>query len=117
MRITAKHASRCTTPAVGIPAEHLPRITERFYRVSTSRSRETGGTGLGLSIVKHVLQLHGGRLEIESEVGVGSTFSGVFGRGSPARAAKHDGSVLNRSAIWLSCEARFSAAQNPLFHK
>jgi two-component system, OmpR family, phosphate regulon sensor histidine kinase PhoR len=63
---------------VGIPAEHLPRISERFYRVSTSRSRETGGTGLGLSIVKHVLQIHDARLEIESEVGVGSTFSGVF---------------------------------------
>ena len=64
----------------GIPAEHLPRITERFYRVSTSRSRESGGTGLGLSIVKHVLQLHQARLEIESEVGVGSTFSCLFAR-------------------------------------
>jgi two-component system, OmpR family, phosphate regulon sensor histidine kinase PhoR len=64
----------------GIPAEHLPRITERFYRVSTSRSRETGGTGLGLSIVKHVLQLHEAKLGIESEVGVGSTFSGAFDR-------------------------------------
>ena len=64
----------------GIPPEHLPRITERFYRVSTSRSRETGGTGLGLSIVKHVLQLHDGRLEIESEVGIGSTFCCVFTR-------------------------------------
>jgi len=64
----------------GIPAEHIPRITERFYRVSTSRSRETGGTGLGLSIVKHVLQLHDARLEIESEVGVGSTFCCVFAR-------------------------------------
>jgi len=63
----------------GIPAEHLPRITERFYRVSTSRSRETGGTGLGLSIVKHVLQLHHGRLTIESELGVGSTFACEFG--------------------------------------
>jgi two-component system phosphate regulon sensor histidine kinase PhoR len=63
----------------GIPAEHLPRITERFYRVSTSRSRETGGTGLGLSIVKHVLQLHRGQLTIESELGVGSTFACVFG--------------------------------------
>ncbi len=62
----------------GIPAEHLPRITERFYRVSTSRSRGSGGTGLGLSIVKHVLQLHQARLEIVSEVGVGSTFSCVF---------------------------------------
>jgi two-component system phosphate regulon sensor histidine kinase PhoR len=63
----------------GIPAEHLPRVTERFYRVSTSRSRATGGTGLGLSIVKHVLNLHQARLEIQSEVGVGSTFSCVFG--------------------------------------
>ncbi len=63
----------------GIPAQHLPRLTERFYRVSTSRSRETGGTGLGLSIVKHVLQLHQARLEITSELGVGSVFSCVFG--------------------------------------
>ena len=63
----------------GIPATHLPRITERFYRVSTSRSRESGGTGLGLAIVKHVLQLHGARLSIESEVGQGSTFSCPFG--------------------------------------
>ena len=59
----------------GIPASHLPRITERFYRVSTSRSRELGGTGLGLAIVKHVLNLHQARLEIESEVGQGSMFS------------------------------------------
>jgi two-component system, OmpR family, phosphate regulon sensor histidine kinase PhoR len=58
----------------GIPPEHLPRITERFYRVSTSRSREKGGTGLGLSIAKHVLALHQARLRIESELGVGSTF-------------------------------------------
>jgi two-component system phosphate regulon sensor histidine kinase PhoR len=63
----------------GIPAQHLPRITERFYRVSTSRSRESGGTGLGLSIVKHVLNLHQARFEIESEVGKGSVFSCVFG--------------------------------------
>ena len=63
----------------GIPAQHLPRITERFYRVSTSRSRESGGTGLGLSIVKHVLNLHQARFEIESEVGKGSSFACVFG--------------------------------------
>ena len=63
----------------GIPATHLPRITERFYRVSTSRSRESGGTGLGLSIVKHVLQLHQARLQIRSEVGRGSVFSCHFG--------------------------------------
>jgi two-component system phosphate regulon sensor histidine kinase PhoR len=63
----------------GIPAQHLPRLTERFYRVSTSRSRESGGTGLGLSIVKHVLMLHQAHLEIHSEVGVGSRFVCVFG--------------------------------------
>jgi two-component system phosphate regulon sensor histidine kinase PhoR len=62
----------------GIPAEHLPRLTERFYRVSTSRTRETGGTGLGLAIAKHVLQLHQARLAIESEVGRGSTFTCHF---------------------------------------
>jgi two-component system phosphate regulon sensor histidine kinase PhoR len=63
----------------GIPASHIPRLTERFYRVSSSRSRESGGTGLGLSIVKHVLGLHQARLQIESEVGKGSTFSCHFG--------------------------------------
>ncbi|WP_159015328.1 phosphate regulon sensor histidine kinase PhoR [Cognatiluteimonas profundi] len=63
----------------GIPAAHLPRITERFYRVSTSRSRESGGTGLGLAIAKHVLSLHQARLEIASEVGRGSRFSCHFG--------------------------------------
>ncbi len=71
----------------GIPAAHLPRITERFYRVSTSRSRESGGTGLGLSIVKHVLHLHGARLEIASEVGRGSTFACHFG---PERLRRRD---------------------------
>ena len=63
----------------GIPEAHLERLTERFYRVSSSRTRETGGTGLGLAIVKHVLQLHQARLEITSEVGRGSTFTCRFG--------------------------------------
>jgi two-component system phosphate regulon sensor histidine kinase PhoR len=62
----------------GIPATHLPRLTERFYRVSSSRSRESGGTGLGLSIVKHILGLHHARLEIQSEVGKGSVFACHF---------------------------------------
>jgi two-component system, OmpR family, phosphate regulon sensor histidine kinase PhoR len=60
---------------IGIAAEHLPRLTERFYRVDRGRSRETGGTGLGLAIVKHVAQRHQATLEIQSRQGVGSTFS------------------------------------------
>ena len=63
-----------TDTGVGIAREHLPRLTERFYRVDGSRSRNTGGTGLGLAFVKHVVQRHGGELEIESEPGRGSTF-------------------------------------------
>jgi two-component system, OmpR family, phosphate regulon sensor histidine kinase PhoR len=59
----------------GIAAEHLPRLTERFYRVDRSRSRESGGTGLGLSIVKHVVQRHGGELRITSDLGKGSRFA------------------------------------------
>lgn len=58
----------------GIAREHLPRLTERFYRADASRSRDTGGTGLGLSIVKHVAQRHGGQIQIESELGKGSRF-------------------------------------------
>ncbi len=63
---------------LGIPAEHLGRLTERFYRVSASRSRESGGTGLGLAIVKHILNLHQARLDVESEPGRGSTFACVL---------------------------------------
>lgn len=63
----------------GIPATHLARLTERFYRISSSRSRDSGGTGLGLSIVKHVLNLHQAQLQIESAPGVGSTFACHFG--------------------------------------
>ena len=60
---------------IGIPEEHLPRISERFYRVDAARSREMGGTGLGLAIVKHIARAHGGSLEIESRLGQGSTFT------------------------------------------
>jgi two-component system phosphate regulon sensor histidine kinase PhoR len=63
---------------IGIPAQHIPRLTERFYRVDSGRSRERGGTGLGLAIVKHVLQRHGARLHIESTLGSGSSFSCDF---------------------------------------
>ena len=59
---------------IGIAREHLPRLTERFYRVDASRARDSGGTGLGLAIVKHVAQRHGGGLEIQSDPGKGSTF-------------------------------------------
>ncbi len=62
----------------GIAQEHLPRLTERFYRVDRSRSRDTGGTGLGLAIVKHVAQRHGAELTIDSVPGKGSTFSVMF---------------------------------------
>jgi two-component system phosphate regulon sensor histidine kinase PhoR len=62
----------------GIAPEHLPRLTERFYRVDRSRSRDTGGTGLGLAIVKHVAQRHGAELRIESTLGKGSVFRIIF---------------------------------------
>ena len=75
----------------GIAAEHLPRLSERFYRVDASRSRARGGTGLGLAIVKHALARHDAELRIRSTVGGGSTFSCVFKaaarRGTPASAA------------------------------
>jgi len=67
-----------TDTGPGIASEHLPRLTERFYRVDRSRSRESGGTGLGLAIVKHVMQRHGGELKIESELGKGSKFTLIF---------------------------------------
>lgn len=67
-----------TDTGEGIAAEHIPRLTERFYRVDRSRSRETGGTGLGLAIVKHVLTRHGARLDVQSIPGKGSTFSAIF---------------------------------------
>lgn len=69
---------------IGIAAQHIPRLTERFYRVDRSRSRETGGTGLGLAIVKHIAMRHQAKLEVLSDEGKGSTFSLVF---SEKRAA------------------------------
>ncbi|MBS0366545.1 MAG: phosphate regulon sensor histidine kinase PhoR [Proteobacteria bacterium] len=67
-----------TDTGMGIPPEHIPRLTERFYRVDPGRSRATGGSGLGLAIVKHVLQRHGGRLQVQSVLGAGSTFTCHF---------------------------------------
>lgn len=63
---------------IGIDPKHLPRLTERFYRVDSARSRQTGGTGLGLAIVKHVLMQHNAHLEVESKENSGSTFKAVF---------------------------------------
>jgi two-component system, OmpR family, phosphate regulon sensor histidine kinase PhoR len=71
----------------GVAREHIPRLTERFYRVDSSRSRDTGGTGLGLAIVKHVVQRHGGEIDIQSELGKGSRFRLVFPAVRVRRAA------------------------------
>jgi two-component system phosphate regulon sensor histidine kinase PhoR len=62
-----------TDEGEGIPAEYLPRLTERFYRIDNSRSRSLGGTGLGLAIVKHIVERHRGQLTIDSEVGKGTS--------------------------------------------
>jgi two-component system phosphate regulon sensor histidine kinase PhoR len=67
-----------TDTGIGIAAEHIPRLTERFYRVDRSRSRATGGTGLGLAIVKHVLIRHQAELVVDSEPGHGSTFTVIL---------------------------------------
>jgi signal transduction histidine kinase len=64
-----------TDSGVGIPAEHLPRIFDRFYRVQSARSREDGGTGLGLAIVKQIVAAHGGQVQVWSEPGRGSRFT------------------------------------------
>jgi signal transduction histidine kinase len=64
-----------TDTGVGIPAEDIPFIFERFYRVDKSRSRTEGGTGLGLAICRHIAEAHGGKIEVKSQVGAGSTFS------------------------------------------
>ena len=69
---------RVSDSGPGIAPEHLPRLSERFYRIDKSRSRDTGGTGLGLAIVKHILARHGGRLEIDSALGAGSRFTALL---------------------------------------
>jgi two-component system phosphate regulon sensor histidine kinase PhoR len=83
-----------TDTGIGIQPEHIPRLTERFYRVDAGRSRATGGSGLGLAIVKHVLQRHGGTLDIQSTLGAGSTFTCHF---PPARVI--DSAVESRAAV------------------
>jgi two-component system, OmpR family, phosphate regulon sensor histidine kinase PhoR len=85
LRPDGRGALEVSDDGVGIAAQHLPRLAERFYRVDSSRSRDTGGTGLGLAIVKHVMQRHGGELQIRSQPGVGSTFSLLL----PALRVRH----------------------------
>jgi two-component system phosphate regulon sensor histidine kinase PhoR len=92
---------------IGIPAQHLPRLTERFYRVDRGRSRETGGTGLGLAIVKHVLTRHQAQLEVTSTVGVGSRFMARF----PAERVRH--SEPPKAAIEISEEPDASSTMRP----
>jgi len=82
----------------GIAREHLPRLTERFYRVDTARSREMGGTGLGLAIVKHILNRHRGFLEIESTPGIGSSFT-VFLRRHPLVSSRRLSQNSNKNVI------------------
>jgi two-component system phosphate regulon sensor histidine kinase PhoR len=76
-----------TDQGPGIAPEHVPRLTERFYRVDSGRNRRLRGTGLGLAIVKHILRRHQGHLAVESRVGAGSTFAvllpTVAGQGQP----------------------------------
>ena len=88
--IASRHDHRDTVIEVrdtgsGIPAEHLPRLFERFYRVDASRSRTEGGTGLGLAIVRHLVEAHGGAVRAESMVGQGTTITVHF----PARPVTH----------------------------
>jgi two-component system phosphate regulon sensor histidine kinase PhoR len=81
---------------IGIPQEHLRRLTERFYRVDVGRSRIKGGTGLGLAIVKHILRRHDSRLEITSEVGKGSTFTCEFAAERIVHVHRAKGATANR---------------------
>jgi two-component system phosphate regulon sensor histidine kinase PhoR len=90
-RAEAEHAGMVeiaiVDTGIGIPAQDLPRLTERFFRVDKGRSRALGGTGLGLAIVKHIVQAHGGDLEIESTVGAGTTVRVYFPAAVAGRAA------------------------------
>ncbi len=81
----------------GIPREHLPRLTERFYRVDKARSRELGGTGLGLAIVKHIMNRHRGDVEVDSVVGEGSRFT-IYLPGAPARRGRAERGMADAAA-------------------
>lgn len=84
----------------GIPAEHIPRLTERFYRVNVQDSRSKGGTGLGLAIVKHILNRHRGKLIVKSEVGVGSVFTARLPVASDAGAVTDNAPTPPDAVVW-----------------
>ena len=92
---------KVTDTGIGIEQQHIPRLTERFYRVDVSRSSETGGTGLGLAIVKHILKRHDAELHIESKPGLGSSFSCHFPKGR----------VIRKSATASSTDAAIAAKE------
>lgn len=99
----------------GIAEEHLPRLTERFYRMDRSRSRESGGTGLGLAIVKHVMQRHGGLLKIDTRQGFGSKFSLALpaSRVQSRRAVElRPGPVLDLNAKWSRPASKIAVTAN-----
>jgi len=79
----------------GIAREHIPRLTERFYRVDVKRSRERGGTGLGLAIVKHIVSRHRGKLHIKSDPGIGSVFTVLLPQAAPAPGAGRGDTTLS----------------------
>jgi two-component system phosphate regulon sensor histidine kinase PhoR len=99
-----------TDTGIGIAQEHIPRLTERFYRVDAGRSRATGGSGLGLAIVKHVLQRHGAHLTIESQEGRGSTFSCHF---PPERLQAADSATAAAATTTTATTATVASATTP----
>ncbi|MEW8300141.1 MAG: ATP-binding protein, partial [Candidatus Thiodiazotropha sp.] len=78
LRLEKEACLTVTDTGPGIEERHIPRLSERFYRVDKARSRQSGGTGLGLAIVKHIISRHDGELRISSQLGVGSSFTCAF---------------------------------------
>ncbi|MEJ0018186.1 MAG: ATP-binding protein [Acetobacteraceae bacterium] len=97
---------RVADQGIGIPREHLPRLTERFYRVDTGRSRAAGGTGLGLAIVKHIVNRHRGQLSIESEEGIGTTVSVWLPQAGDAACRRARAGVVRGNSRWRSGRRR-----------